>query len=125
MKKLNQNIRRRDFLLRLYFTSKEYDGGIRLFSKLPYEVLSQLVQEGFADQKERQNDSPSISEFLEFMLTYPEYEAHGYAVDQSRLDYRITIEGLIAKEPNAKAVKAFRKFCKNADELTDKRSWWD
>ena len=125
MKRLNQNMKRRDLLLAPYFVDKNYLGGVRAFWGLDVLTAHKLLQEGFADPKDRQNMAPSFNEFLMFMVENPSYKAHGYTVHKDRGDYRVTIEGLEAKTPTPTAVKAFRKFSHDADNLTDTYSWYD
>lgn len=124
-KNMNKNVLLRDQILAPYFTDKTYLGGVRSFAKLSSKIAQELLTHKFADPEDRQNDSPTFIEFVEFMCGHPEFKAHGYAVSKERPDYRITIEGLEAKNPSAQASTKFKSFCKNADDLSNKYSWYD
>jgi len=107
-----------------------YSGGIQSYQGLTLEVLTQLVEEGFVDLDERQNDSPSVGEYFEFLQTHPTFTVHGYVVADFRADYRISIEGLECKEGeyDSEDLVDFMRFERLADEFRshgDLRSWWD
>ncbi len=91
---MNRDIEKRDELLFGAYEPTEYQDGTRHFWWLSVEMLNTLIAEGFVDEQQRQNASPTIREFKEFMTKYPEYLAHGYAVGADRTDCRISIEGL-------------------------------
>jgi len=68
--------------------------------------------------------------FLDFMMEHPKFKAFGYAVSNNRDDYRITIEGLEAKDKlSAEDISDFAKVFSDADEfeLTRRsaRCWYD
>lgn len=44
---------------------------LEYFSALPVSVPTELIEKGFADPEETQNDSPTIQEFVEFVEVYP------------------------------------------------------
>jgi hypothetical protein len=138
---MNKNQTRRDELLKPFFEQEDkemarygftpgYSGGIRRYSGLTVEVLEQLIAEGFVDVNERQNESPSIAEFLEFAkLTPQSVFLIGYAVAKDRSDYRLSVEGVICPTGHAHKTAEFKarwkKFGHNADEKSVKRLWWD
>jgi hypothetical protein len=141
-RELNKNQDRRDELLKPYFEKLEkewerkygmkggYSGGIRRFDGLPVSVLEQLVEEGFVDLDEAQNESPTIREFIAFAKRAPQsIFFEGYAVHVSRDDYRLSIEGVTCPTGHAHKTQAFKDawkaFGKNADEKSVKRLWWD
>jgi len=87
------------------------------FQNLPVEVVTRLLQERYLDPDERQNDSPSASEFFAFMQRHPRVLAHGYAISIEREDYRVTIEGVSYRGPTSESLRrdAERLFA-GADE---------
>jgi hypothetical protein len=95
--------------------------------------LRKLIDEGFADPEEQQNDAPSIREFIEYMEAHPGLTAHGYAVGLERPDYRVSIEGLKGVVASAEEALDFEHWCRRADELESAladdgyhcSSWWD
>lgn len=93
-------------------------------------MLKALQAAGFLDPEERQNDSPTIAEFMAFMEEHPAVYAHGYTIGGTRDDGRVSVEGL-ACSADAVTIELLRDFvglCRYADELDVKdnlRSWWD
>lgn len=110
-----------------------YDGGIKSFEGLDVERLERLLAEGLATPDGKQNEAPTIAEFLEFMRSEPRTRAHGYVVSPRRADCRVSIEGLEIKLKPGEEAKDLRHrfvvFCRTADELCDTGdklySWWD
>lgn len=126
--------------------SSYYVGGIRRFNKLSLEQLQQLVKEDFIDTEDYFNGCPTVGEFLKFVNGIKQYVAEnpdytsddfdiyfiGYAVDISRDDYRVTIEGVEYSsryKVDREIMIKFMDFAKSADELdvtdTKGRAWWD
>lgn len=106
-------------------------GGIKRYQDLTVDCLEKLVEEGFADPEETQNDAPSIQEFLDFMKKYPQARAHGYVVSNERDDVRVSVEGLEVDRDDV-TFELFREFvalCRFADEFDDcdngLYAWWD
>jgi hypothetical protein len=114
-------------------------GGIRRYEYLSPELLEKLVEEGYADPEECQNDSPTIQEWLDFIKENPtlsnKISFHGYIVHKDRTDRRISIEG-IQSSPilesvmndvkfTEKEIEAINFFCHYADELsiTENKLW--
>ena len=95
------------------------------FEGLSAETLATLVEEGFADPDDTQNNSPSIGEFLEYMQAHPKVTAHGYIVGKERSDARVSIEGLHSGTADAEEQIEFLEWNRGADELNRHRSWWD
>lgn len=122
----NRNYSRRMEILGI---KDDYKGGIEYFENLTINKFKMLLDEGFIDPKDCQNESPSAYDFYNFMFKYPELNAHGYAVSPERDDYRVTIEGLAgAKTDDAKLKSDFIEFCKSASSLKTENklySWWD
>lgn len=107
-----------------------YRGGLKSFSFLTLDKLEQLVNEGFVDLGDRQNNAPSIDKILQFMRSNPDFTAHGYAIDKSRPDYRISIEGVrITRQLTFDEAISFTELFRLADifEITDCSAycWFD
>lgn len=128
MIKLNPDIETRDKII--YpdgYNPNEYFGGIRHFRFLSVQDLTTLIENGFVDILERQNDAPSIRRIYGFMKEYPQYTAHGYTVDISREDYRISIEGVEKGTPGSshKEIHDFYELFSTADTyLEDTMYCW-
>ena len=50
------------------------------FDGLKAETLEKLIEMGFADPQDSQNNAPNIGTILEFLKRNPSFTAHGYAV---------------------------------------------
>lgn len=102
--------------------------GIEHFSNLDIATLKQLNDLGYLNLKLRQNDSPTIGQFMEFMKEYPAVKCHGYVVSPFRNDYRVSIEGLECYTDLSDIQDDFEQF-NNADEFeaSDERlyCWYD
>lgn len=126
--------------------SSYYVGGIRRFEHLSLEQLKQLVEEDFIDTEDYYNGCPTVGDFLKFVNGIKQYVAEnpdytsddfdiyfiGYAVDLSREDYRVTIEGVKYSsryKVDREIMVRFMDFAKSADELDindcEGRAWWD
>lgn len=90
---MNRDQRHRDSIIGDCFTDSEYGGGIRRFEKLTAMQLHDLYAADFVED-EVWNDCPGNRAFMDFMDRNPGVTAHGYVVDNSREDYRLTIEGV-------------------------------
>ena len=126
---LNSDQVRRDEILGIDYHS-DYLGGTESFVGLTIDELNQLLRENFIDPYDRQNDSPTVDEFREFLTDHPEVTAHGYAVDKKRNDYRVSIEGIEFTGPvSIGTMLDFVKLCRYADEFectqNRLRAWWD
>lgn len=92
-------------------------GGCTRFRFANSNVLKELVKKGYLDPKDKQNDAPTAGEFIKFMEKYPEFEAHGYIIDNEREDRRISIEGLSGYPQSEEAKEAFEEMFSEADEF--------
>ena len=116
---MNKDVQKRDTIIFGAYEPAKYTGGLRLFTALDVNTLGKHIDEGFADPRERQNEAPSIKRIYSFMRQYPEYRAHGYAVEAERPDYRISLEG-VEKQGGYADRKELSDFCRlfgNADEF--------
>ena len=104
-------------------------GGVNHFENLSSDTLQTLVDKGYADLDDKQNDAPTLGEFLSFMKQYPEFTAHGYVVSNDRNDRRISIEGLEGNTTDEHVIEAFKELSEYADELDCEnghcRCWFD
>ncbi len=106
---------------------------IKRFSDMSIQKLEALIANKLIHLGGRQNSSPSVAEFADFMRSWPCALAHGYVVSPMRPDSRISIEGLrVPKEFTGPALALeFEELCNSADECHvpdehgDFHSWWD
>lgn len=109
-RELNKDVSTRDKLIFGKYSPNRYKfGGIQKFENLDVETLGKLIDQNFAEPENRKNLAPSIGEIYDFMLRYPKYKAHGYAVSIDRDDYSISIEGVEKGEP-AESVYEFSDY---------------
>lgn len=133
--KFNRDVHRRDDIMGT--TKVSYYGGLKDFAKATVEQLRLLLEEGFIDPESRQNDSPRVCEFYEFLKKWPQATVGGHLVHPDRSDYRVSIDLIecdLSKIP-AYALDTFRddftKFSSRADEYQNAigfdsvRAWWD
>lgn len=92
-------------------------GGCTNFKFINVQTLKELVKKGYLDPEDKQNDAPTVGEFIKFMEKYPEFEAHGYIIDNKREDRRISIEGVSGCPQSEEAKEAFEEMFLNADEF--------
>ena len=128
MKKLHRNEKKRDIIIYGEHDREAYRGGWRRFENLSLDTLKQLVDQNYIDLDERQNNSPSVREIMEFMEKYPDYTAHGYVISAKRPDYRVSLEGVEKRAPAAskEEKEEFKRLFKYADEcnMTDCMYCW-
>ena len=96
-----------------------FDTGYVQLDGITAECLQKLIDSGFADSNDTQNEAPSIQEFLEFLRNHPEstLTAHGHMTTPTRPDARVSIEGLeggLAQDD----LKDFVEMFYQADELS-------
>lgn len=97
----------------------KYSGGSARYKDLNVFDLKKLIDLGYMDVNDKQNNAPTTKEFLLFMEKNPFFLAHGYAVKGDREDCRVVIEGLehhgsIKKET---LKNDFLKLFHDADDL--------
>jgi len=119
MRDLNPDQQTRDTIIfGRPLTPDEYNLGICRFTDLTSDKLETLLAQNFADPDETQNDSPDISEFLEFLKSFPQCKAHGYVVSNTREDYRVSIEGVeCTYDINQELIFAFIELFRLADDF--------
>jgi hypothetical protein len=135
--KMNKNIRERDLLLKGFFDTPKYIGGTRTFKKLPLPLLKVLVSEGFADPNDQQNHAPSIGDLITFAEEMEKkgysFYFSGYAVSDTRVDYRVSIDTILVKfyfnETNHINNKIIKAFFRNPDMSEEDHNlmlfWYD
>ena len=124
----NTDIKTRDEIIFGEYDPKLYLGGVRYFTDMTLETIKMLVKTGFADPEDRQNEAPSIEEFISFMEANEGYVLGGYTVTDERSDYRISIDRIEKTEPiyTKEELEAFVDFARWADDFeTDGYAWWD
>jgi hypothetical protein len=107
-------------------------GGVAHFDDLKPEEARTLMDAGEIYPEGRQNYSPTMKEFVEFMESVDDHDirAIGYMVSPNRDDERITIEGLMVDETISRDLlfRFIEKF-RDADEFTAMddylRCWYD
>ena len=107
-----------------------YSGGTRPFGRVAPGVIAELVEKGFAPEDERQGDSSSIREFLEYAKEIPGITFSGYAVSRKRSDCRVTVNAAHLKEDaDADAKKRFTEAfsaCSDSESgCGELWAWWD
>ncbi|BAY87820.1 hypothetical protein NIES267_73440 (plasmid) [Calothrix parasitica NIES-267] len=130
----NRNEQERDQIIGQAFCNPP-GKSIRRFSELSLDKLQELVEKGFANPQESQNNSPTIEHLLE-LGKLAQSEAHtvtfdGYSVPLERGDYRVSIDA-INIYPQSVGESLGQKFAEleeTADEFTFTAdllsAWWD
>lgn len=119
---MRQNAERREQLIygRGFDPANYSSDGIAYFQGISMDMLWQLIAEGFLNPFERQNDSPTVKEMMDFCAGEDEdnWIFHGYTVSPERIDYRVSIEGFEARtEPLPSRKKEFAQFNHKASKL--------
>lgn len=124
----NMDIKTRDEIIFGEYNPNTYSGGVRYFYGMNLDTLNKLIELGFVDLDEAQNNSPTIDEFIEWMENHDGYIVNGYVVSDKREDYRLSIvsikktEKIEDKDELVEFIEAFR----NADVFDiDGYAWWD
>lgn len=96
LKRLEDARRREQIIYHRDYDPGNYpDSGVLQFSRLPVNVVRQLVAEGLLDPQYRHNESPTVEEMLAFCSGEDEaiWFFHGFTVWPKRPDSRVTLEG--------------------------------
>ena len=134
-RKLNRDQKTRDKVI-WGDVEPSYTGGICNFKVLTSDQLERLIEENFINLFERQNNSPSVEQFREFLKKHPDMVAHGYAVGLEREDYRVTIEGVCFAGKQAASqqlMEDFEELClgdkfgsgPDSMNIESLYCWWD
>lgn len=127
---LSKQAKERDKIIFGKYDPNAYMGGIRNFENLSAATLRKLVDLGFADPEDKQNDAPTLGELLDFAEYYgPEsYVFGGYVVSPKRSDCRVSINSIefIAEHfDDDDEEQAFEELTQYADEKDIDYAWWD
>jgi len=107
-------------------------GGIAKTTVTPDDI-KWLLEHDFIDPEERQNDSPSTEEFMEYVEGHEGVKFNIYAVSPDRPDYRVTIEEISVTVQDDEDMIKFVDLFRYADEFELSRNksgwkieaWWD
>lgn len=113
--------------------------GTRIFKHLPLVRLKRLLEEGFLNEDDRHNDSPTVAEFAAFMETHPAATVCGYTTSDEREafgeDCVVSIYRIDLSTGDIKDLAEFVAKFKDADDfrctwddnakVADCRAWWD
>ncbi len=113
-------------------------GSLVHFDGLPAGKAADLLKHcPEALKTDKQNDAPSFGKMVEVGMKFGRVWFHGYVIDSSRDDERITLEGFYASMDIAEAVKKEmleEKGARDPDEWGEHqfadqgkvmRAWWD
>ena len=124
----------RDEMIFGKYEPEKYSGGCRRFT-CDRTLLKKLVENGYADPREQQNESPTIKEFIEYTEDFEDAEFECYAISPKRIDCRITVEGIDIKvhEDEYDKVSYLVETFRWADEFSFEHirhdyylhAWWD
>lgn len=97
---MNKDVEMRDKILFGKYDPDSYRfGGCKNFH-CSYETMKTLIENGFVDLNECQNDSPTTADFMDILDGINNVEFIAYAIGPDRSDYRITIEGVDVEIPD-------------------------
>jgi len=101
------------------------------FSEMTPETARKLLNMGYANPEDSQNDSPTFEEMTIFCEQHPGFKLHGYVIGNDRDDARVTAEGIQGTAQNIEAMLDFVEMFRYADECdTDHKTlscfcWYD
>lgn len=128
----NLDYENRDNLLKLDVNWEDKMNRVVKFEPIRKDTLESLINQKFINPEDRQNESPTVIEMLEFMRKYPVVFVYGYAVTPKRRDYRVSLEGMAVNQEDVtdELKEAFLEFCRTATEVHTEGvngllSWWD
>ena len=66
------------------------------YDSLSFRKAKELMERGYLSPDEKQNDAPTVQEFVDFMAAHDpdNWFLHGYVVSPYREDVRVSIEGI-------------------------------
>ena len=114
------------------YNHKKYGGGLRRFEELTLKQIEELDDLGLIDMNDRQNDSPTAGEIIDFLKTRTTdgWYVHGYCISPDRSDFRISFEGIGKRSaPSKQDIIDFSMMFRWADEFDideeGLRCWYD
>lgn len=127
---LSKQAKERDKIIFGSYDPNAYMGGIRKFKNLEVRDLRTLVNKGFADPEDAQNNSPTLGELLNFAEEYGpnSYVFDGYVVSPNRSDCRVSVDSIKMVDNDFysdEEEQAFEELTKYADEKDFGYAWWD
>lgn len=118
MFEFNRDVEKRDKLIFGEYAPEKYMGGTRQFEGASVELMRQLLDLGYMDPEETQNDSPTAQEFVEYAEKWGGYVFDGYVVSINRQDYRVDITAISKGDyAEREEVTEFIKLFRFADEF--------
>ena len=82
------------------------------------ETARKLIDEGFANPNDSQNEAPTFEEMTEFCEKHPQFRLLGYVIGGDRDDARVTAEGVSGLTTSMETLTDFLMLFRWADELT-------
>lgn len=132
MFEFNKDVKTRDVIIFGEYAPEKYMGGTRQFENMSYEKAKVLLELGYIDPDDAQNNSPTAEDMLKYAEEWGGYTFDGYVVSIDRCDYRVTLTTISKTAFSAiideDEVKAFTKMFRNADEFDVDGSlyaWYD
>lgn len=101
------------------------------FSEMTPETARKLLDAGYADPEESQNDAPTFEEMTVFCEQHPGFTLHGYVIGGDRDDARTTAEGVQGTAQSIEAMFDFVEMFRYADDCDFNREtlncfcWYD
>lgn len=125
-----------DIMELLNVSEEDISGGIVYLDKITLDQVNKIkeIAKDFYNDDDRQNNSPSCKELIDFVEENPQFIFEGYIVTPEREDYRFTITAI--KAPNNKLnIEIMNNYINSLDEdsFPDEfdtydgyiRAWWD
>lgn len=88
------------------------------FTGMDAKTARKLIDLGYADPNDRQNEAPTLGEFVSFCEKYPEFRMNGYTIGGDRDDARISIPEARGTAMSDGAVQDFISLFRGADEFS-------
>lgn len=125
----NYNLREQIIFKESYDEQNYKYGGIRQFENITVDDLQKLIDNRFIDPKDRQNDSPSVRQMLNYGKKHENVTFNGYSVSPKRGDCRVSIDAIHQEFVNDNDSVDFSNNFGYADEFTvnkkNGRAWFD
>lgn len=114
--------KREQILFGRSYDEKSYScGGVCHFDDLTVAKAEELIDLGYMDPEEAQNDSPTVQQFVDFIKSSDNpdsWRLHGYVVSPLRSDVRVSVDGIESVEPiTTDTLLEFAMANRYADEL--------
>lgn len=117
---MNKDINKRDEIIKPFATTEwgnDYTGGTLMFEYMPYKDLKKLVDEGFANKRNRHNEAPSTGWCIKFLEKHQNFTVGGYATKLDSKFYGVYIDRLDGISYwNSNEIKDFIDIAITSDE---------